>query len=386
MEKFLPYHVPQITDDEINAVTDVLKSGWLTTGPKSEQFEEEFKKYIGVRHALAVNSCTSALHLALAVFDIKENDEVIVPTMTFTATAEAVEYLRAKPVLIDCEEGTLNLNPSLLESKITDKTKAIIPVHYAGHPCDMDPILKIAKKYGLKVIEDAAHALPSFYHSQKVGTLGDAACFSFYATKTITTGEGGMLTTNCDEVLDRMKILRLHGMSKNAMSRYGFQGQWHYEVLESGFKYNLTDILAALGIAQLRKCDQFQRIREKHAQQYTEGFQDIPEIKVLIKKEDIQHSWHLFVIQLQLEKLVIDRDQFMGELKKRNIGTTAHFIPLHMHPYYHDKYGYKQNDFPVASKASQRVISLPIYPKMTEEDVKYVVQSIKTIVRENRKS
>jgi dTDP-4-amino-4,6-dideoxygalactose transaminase len=383
--EFIPFHAPEIGDAEINSVVETLRSGWLTTGPKVKRFESDFARYVGCSHAVAVNSGTAALHLALDAVGIEEGDEVIVPTMTFTATAEVVLYFKARPVLVDCEPGTLNLDPNKIEQAVTSKTKAIIPVHMAGQPCAMDKILGIANKHNLKVIEDAAHALPAHYQGRTVGTIGDITCFSFYATKTITTGEGGMATTENPEWAERMRVMSLHGISHDAWNRYTKEGSWYYEVLYPGFKYNLTDLAAAIGIEQLKKCDQFYGARQRIAQRYNEAFADLPELQIPQSGRDGEHAWHLYIIQLNLERLRMNRYEFIEALKNRNIGTSVHFIPLHLHPFYRDKFGYQSRDFPRASAAYERIVSLPIYPKMTEAGVCEVIEAVRSIVREYRR-
>ena len=383
--EFVPFHVPQIDDDEIHSVVETLKSGWLTTGMKVKRFEEDFARYLGSGHAVAVNSCTAALHLALEAVGIGEGDEVIVPTMTFTASAEVVLYLKAKPVLVDCLADTLNTDPEQIERAITSRTKAIIPVHFGGQPCDMERILEIARRHNLYVIEDAAHALPAKYHGRVVGTIGDITCFSFYATKSITTGEGGMATTNNPEWAVRMRMMSLHGISHDAWKRYAKEGSWYYEVLCPGFKYNLTDIGAAIGIEQLKKCDDFGVVRNNIAAAYNDAFADLPEIHTPFCEPGLQHAWHLYVIQLQPDRLRITRDQFIEALKERGIGTSVHFIPLHLHPYYRDMFGYAPNDFPMASDVYQRIISLPIYPKMTHADIDHVIDAVRNVVQQYRR-
>lgn len=383
--QFLPFHCPDIEEDEIQSVVETLRSGWLTTGPKVKQFEEEFAKYIGARHAIAVNSGTAALHLALDAVGIKERDEVIVPTMTFAATAEVVYYLRAKPVLVDSQAGAFNMDPKEVKKKITGKTKAIIPVHFGGQPCEMDRILEIAKQHNLKVIEDAAHAIPARHRGRMIGTIGDITAFSFYATKNITTGEGGMITTNNDEYAEEIRIMSLHGISKDAWNRYTADGSWGYEILYPGYKYNMTDIAAAIGIQQLRKCDWFWEIRRRYAELYNEGFADCPEITTPAILDDVQHAWHLYIIQLDLNKIQIERSEFIQLLKKENIGTSVHFMPLHLHPYYRKTFGYKPNDFPNATWIYERIISLPLYPRMTEKDVVGVIEAVKKIIGHKRR-
>ena len=385
MKQFLPFHVPDIGQEEIQSVVETLRSGWLTTGSKAKQFEAEFAQRVEARHAVALNSCTAALHLGLEAVGVTEGDEVIVPTMTFAATAEVVHYLKAKPVLVDCQADTLNIDVAQIEKAISPRTKAIIPVHYAGQPCAMDRILEIARVHHLKVIEDAAHALPTRYRGRMVGALGDITCFSFYSTKTITTGEGGMATTENAEWAERMRLLSLHGISRDAVNRYTPEGNWYYEICYPGYKYNLTDIAAALGIPQLHKCDHFAAIRKRYATLYNEGFKEIPEILVPHLADDVEHAWHLYVIQLNLECLRIGRNEMIDLMKKQGIGTSVHFIPLHLHPYYRDNYGYFPNDFPVASSVFERIISLPIYPKMTELDIQYVIEVVATLIKANRR-
>ena len=382
---FLSFHIPDIGEDEIQAVVETLRSGWLTTGPKVRQFEEDFARYIGCRHAVALNSGTAALHLALEAVGIKAGDEVLVPTLTFAATAAVVLHLQAKPRLVDCRPETLNLDPDQIERAITAKTRAIIPVHISGLPCEMGRILEIAKAHNLRVIEDAAHALPARFQEQRVGTIGDITCFSFYATKTITTGEGGMATTENPEWAERMRIMGLHGISKDAWKRYTAEGSWYYEILSPGYKYNLTDLAAAIGIQQLKKCDQFWQARQRIAAQYAEGFQDVPEITTPALARDGQHAWHLYILQLNLERLRISRNEFVELLKQYQIGTSVHFIPLHLHPYYRETFGYRPQDLPQASAAFERIVSLPLYPKMTEAQVQQVISAVREIVRQHRR-
>ncbi len=385
-EPFIPFHLPDIGEDEIHSVVETLRSGWLTTGLKTKQFETEFADWIGASHAVALNSCTAALHLALEAVGVSEGDEVIVPTMTFAATAEVVHYCRAVPVLIDCQGDTLNIDPHAIEQAISPKTKAIIPVHFAGQPCEMDRILELARSRNIAVIEDAAHALPAKYHGEMVGTLGDITCFSFYATKTMTTGEGGMATTENAEWAERMRILSLHGISRDAVNRYTPEGSWYYEICYPGYKYNLTDMASALGIPQLRKCHEFREIRHRYAMRYNEAFNDMPEVIVPQVNNDIEHAWHLYVIQLDLERLRIGRDQIIDLLKQRGIGTSVHFIPLHLHPYYrNNNMSSSSKKFSVANQAFTRIISLPIYPKMTDADVQRVIEVFTRIIQDHRR-
>ncbi len=382
--EFLPFHAPEIADEEIESVVQTLRSGWLTTGPQVERFQREFGAFIGAKHAIAVNSCTAALHLALEAVGVREGDEVIMPTMTFAATAEVVAYFKARPVFVDCEADTLNVDPAGLERAITSRTRAIIPVHFAGQPCDMDAIVDIARRHGLKVIEDAAHALPAAIHGRRVGTIGDITCFSFYATKTITTGEGGMITTDDDEYAERMRIMGLHGISKDAWRRYSAEGSWYYEVLSAGYKYNLTDIAASIGIEQLKKCCRFWEARKRIAARYDAGFMDLPEIVRPVCRPSVQHAWHLYVIQLELSRLTVTRKEFIEALKRNNIGASVHFIPLHLHPYYR-RMGYQETGYPTATAAFERIVSLPIFPSMTDTDVDDVIATVRDIVRNCRR-
>lgn len=384
MKPFLPFHVPDIGEEEIQSVVETLRSGWLTTGIKTKQFEEEFAEFIGAQHAVAVNSCTAALHLALEAVGVTAGDEVIVPTMTFAATAEVVHYCRALPVLVDCQGDTLNIDVEALEQAISSKTKAIIPVHFAGQPCQMDRIVELARSRNIKVIEDAAHALPAKYQGRMVGTLGDITCFSFYATKTMTTGEGGMATTENSEWAERMRILSLHGISRDAVNRYTPEGSWYYEICYPGYKYNLTDMASALGIPQLGKCHDFAKIRHQYAMLYNEAFKDIPEIILPHVNKDIEHAWHLYVIQLDLDRLRIGRDEIIDLLKQQGIGTSVHFIPLHLHPFYRSN-TYAGGNFPVANQVFKRIISLPIYPKMKNVDIHRVIDVLTKLLQKNRR-
>lgn len=383
-ERFLPFHVPSLGAEEHKAVEEVLRSGWLTTGPRVQQFEKEFAALVGCKYALAVNSATAALHLALEAIGVGEGDEVIVPVMTFAASAEVVIYLHGRPVFVDCLPDTLNMDPASVQRAVTARTKAVMPVHFGGLPCEMDAVLEIAKAHGLRVIEDAAHAFPAAYRGKQIGTLGDITCFSFYATKTITTGEGGMATTDNEEWASRMRIMSLHGISKDAWKRYMADGSWYYEILYPGFKYNLTDLAAAIGIEQLRKAAQFRQSRAEIAEFYTKGFQDVPEIQAPRCSEEMLHSWHLFVIQLDTSRLRITRNQFMEKLREQKIGASVHFIPLHLHPLYRERYGCQGSDFPHATAAFERIVSLPIYPAMSRQDAQDVVDAVRKTVQENR--
>jgi len=301
--------------------------------------------------------------------------------MTFTATGEVVCYFGAKPVLVDVEKDTHNIDISSLEKAVTPKTRAIIPVHYAGQPCDMDEIRQLAGNYKLIIIEDAAHSLPAWYRDKKIGTIGDITCFSFYATKTLATGEGGMVTTENDEWAEKIKIMRLHGISEDAWKRYSQEGSWYYEVVDAGYKYNMTDIQAGMGLAQLKKVESMWDKRKAIAQKYTDAFQSMKEIVTPAVKADRETAWHLYVLKLNLDALKIDRNRFIEELKQRGVSTSVHFIPLHRHPFYKSSFGYDGKDFPVAEWIYERIISLPIYPGMSDKEIDYVIESVKDVCR-----
>jgi dTDP-4-amino-4,6-dideoxygalactose transaminase len=376
--RFIQFAPPFIDEKEIKSVVNVLRSGWLTMGPLTVEFENQFAKYIGSECAVAVNSCTAALFLSLVAKGIGKGDEVITSPMTFTSTANVVHQVGAKPVFADIEGDTFNIDPEAIKDKITRKTKAIIPVHYGGQPCAMSEILEIARENNLIVIEDAAHAAGAKYKGKKIGcgTLGDLTCFSFYVTKPMTTGEGGMITTNDKKTADRLKILRLHGIDKDAWKRYSAAGNWYYEVKEAGYKYNTTDINAAIGVAQLKKLDGFNRIRDGIFRFYSSELKDLPLTLPTIRK-GVCSSYHLYPILLE----DYDRSKFIEEMKKKGIGTSVHFIPLNLQPFYQKTYGYKKGDFPVAEKVYQREVSIPIHPKLTKRELRYIVSTIHEILR-----
>ena len=384
---YIPFHLPSIGEEEIAAVEKVLRSGWLTTGPVAQEFEKEFAQYIGCKHALAVNSGTSALQLALDAIGLKSDDEVLVPTYTFTATAEVVTYFGAKPVLCDSLAGGFNIDPADAEKRITSKTRAIIPVHIGGEPCAMDAIQSLASRHNLHVIEDAAHALPASFRGQRVGTISEFTAFSFYATKTITTGEGGMLTTNDDAHAKRVGMMRLHGIGNDdAWKRYSRAGSWEYRVLEAGYKFNLPDILAAVGLAQLRKCDRFHEMRRSTAEQYRNELIGLEELELPpVGPDKSEHAWHLFIVRVKPDLLELDRDAFIEQLKEAGVGTSVHFIPLHRHPFYQQQYGVGPDDFPNADNAYRHAISLPVFPGLDSQQVHTVVERITQIVHKNRK-
>ncbi len=439
LDRFIPFALPDIDEREIAEVTDCLRSGWITTGPKVKRFEAQFADFLGVRHAVAVNSATAAMHLALEAIGTRPGDLVFVPTYTFAATAEVVRYFQAIPVLVDSEDRWLNMSPERLDQLLDaavrgrlqvgdgrfplrrwPRLRAIIPVHMAGHAAEMDVLAALARERGLAIVEDAAHALPSRYKGRLIGTtppawdgMPHAVCFSFYATKTLTTAEGGMLVTPDPQLAERCRLMSLHGMNRDAWQRYQRQGSWYYEIVAPGFKYNMTDMAAAMGCAQLSKVERMWQRRQRIAQLYSAAFQEYAEfIRTPTAGPDRQHSWHLYIIRLQfasdgaqegdgpggrsghrgareilnrqLHPLTITRAQFLAELKERGVGASVHFIPLHLHPYYRETFGYKPQDFPVAYHAYQQVVSLPIYSRMSNRDVGRVVEAVLDTVLAHR--
>lgn len=385
MDSFIPFHRPSIGKEEIDAVTRVLESRWLTTGPITHTFERAFADYVGCKHALAVNSCTAALQLALDAIGLRPGDEVLLPAYTFTATAEVVTYFGARPVLCDSVEGGFNIDPADAERRVTARTRAVIPVHIAGEPCDLTAIRSLADRYQLSVIEDAAHALPATYGDKRIGSISELTAFSFYATKTITTGEGGMITTDNDEYARRAALMRLHGISGDAWKRYSREGSWFYEVRDAGYKLNLTDLQSALGMAQLKKADEFLAARADIAQFYFERFSGIEELELPpLASSGNQHSWHLFILRIRPEFRNIDRAILIDRLKRMGIGTSVHFIPLHLHPYYQQAFGYRAGDFPHAEDAYRRCLSLPIYPDLTRDEAERVASAVEEVVRQSQ--
>lgn len=383
MIKFLPFALPDIEEAEIAEVVDSLRSGWVTTGPKTKRFEKEFVEYLGTDcEAISVNSATAGLHLALEAIGIKAGDEVITTPYTFTATAEVIRYLGAHPVFVDIDPNTFNLDATKIEAAITTKTKAIIPVHFAGLACDMDAIITIAHQYNLKVVEDAAHALPTRNKGKLVGTLAsDITVFSFYATKTITTGEGGMIVTRDPAIAARCKIMRLHGISRDAFDRYtSAKPSWQYEVVAPGFKYNLTDLASSLGIHQLKKTNRFQQRRQEMAERYNYELAGLPlKLPPTAPSSDL-HAWHLYVIRLHASA-AISRNEFIEAMAERGIGCSVHFIPLHIQPYWRNQYNLQPQDFPHALEAYEQAISLPIYTKMTDDDQTRVIIAIREVLQ-----
>jgi dTDP-4-amino-4,6-dideoxygalactose transaminase len=383
-ETFLPFSPPLIGEEEIGEVVDTLRSDWITTGPKTRRFESEFARYLGAPGALALNSCTAGLHTALVALGVGPGDEVVTTPMTFAASVNVIEHVGARPVLVDVEPDTLNIDPAKVEAAITPRTKAILPVHYGGHPADLDPIYALAEAHGLTVLEDAAHALPAKYKGRWIGSGKNPVAFSFYATKNLTTAEGGMLTGN-PEFLERSRIIALHGMSRDAWKRYDKGGSWFYEVVLPGFKYNMTDIQAALGLWQLKKLEAFQRRRRQVVEAYSQAFNREEALEIPVERPEVEHAWHLYVLRLRPGVLSITRDQFIEELKCRNLGTSVHFIPIHLHPYYRERYGYKSEDFPIAYSNYTRMLSLPLNPRLSDQDVADVIEAVLDVVEKFRR-
>ncbi|MEW6221013.1 MAG: DegT/DnrJ/EryC1/StrS family aminotransferase [Thermodesulfobacteriota bacterium] len=380
---FLPFALPLLGEEEIAEVTAVMRSGWLTTGPRARAFEQEFAAFVGGRYALAVNSATAGLHLALEAIGIGPGDRVLTSPYTFTATAEVVRYLRADVVFADIEPGTCNLDPTQAATALArhPEVRAIMPVHFAGQACDMAALGTLAARHGARIVEDAAHALPTTWDGRLIGGFGDLTVFSFYVTKTLATGEGGMVVTDNPAHAERISTMRLHGINRDVFDRYSAtRPSWYYEVVAPGFKYNMTDLAAAIGIHQLRKVNAFQARRAWIAGRYAEAFRDLPLRLPAVVRPQETHAWHLFVIQLDLPSLAIGRDRFIELMCEAGIGTSVHFIPLHLQPYWRDRYGLQPEDFPEAYGVYQRAVSLPIYPKMTDEDVERVIAAVRGIL------
>jgi len=383
MSEFLPFALPFLGEEEILEVSDTLRSGWLTTGPKTAQFEKDFCDFIGSSYSLAVNSATSGLHLALEAVGVGEGDRVITTAYTFTATTEVIRYLGADPILVDIDPKTFNIDPDEIRKIANqyDNIKAILPVHFAGQSCDMDKIKAIATEYDWKIVEDAAHALPTTYNGKMIGTLADITVFSFYVTKTIATGEGGMIVSDNEEYIKQMKVMRLHGINHDVFDRYtSDKPSWFYEIVEPGYKYNMSDISASLGIHQLKKAHSFHKRRKWIAEQYNQAFADMPIETPYIAKPDDTHAWYLYVIQLDFDSLSIDRNDFIELMLDEGIGTSVHFIPLHLHPYWRQQYDYLPEDYPISLSVYKRAVSLPIYPKMTNNDVLRVTKAVRKIL------
>ena len=372
---FLLFSTPAVGQEEMDEVADTLRSGWITTGPKTKLFESRFRDFVGAADSVGLNSCTAGLHLSLLTLGVGPGDEVITTPMTFTACANVIEHVGATPRLVDVEPDTLNIDPVAIEQAVTPRTRAILAVHYAGHPVDLDPIRDIAVHRGLGLIEDAAHAIPARYKGSLIGSGPNPVSFSFYATKNLTTGEGGMLT-GAPELIARARTLGLHGMSRDAWKRYGPGGSWFYHVDEPGFKYNMTDIQAAMGLAQLRKLESFQQRRRQIVQAYDRAVAGLASLETPTERPEVEHAWHLYVLRLRPGTLRIDRDRFIEELTARNIGTSVHFIPIHLHRYYREKYGYAPSTLPTAWSNYQRMLSLPLHPMLTDQDVDDVIGAV----------
>jgi dTDP-4-amino-4,6-dideoxygalactose transaminase len=377
-KEFLPFSPPDIGEDEIAEVVDSLRSGWITTGPKVARFESAFAKRIEAPGALAVSSCTAALHLALFLHGIGPGDEVVTTPLTFCSTVSVIEHVGARPVLVDVEPDTLNIDPAAAAAAVTERTRAILAVHYGGHPCDLDALRALARQHDLALIEDAAHAVPARYRGRWIGSAANLAAFSFYATKNLTTAEGGMLTGD-PALLERGAVAALHGMNRDAWKRYDKGGSWYYEVVMPGFKYNLTDLQAALGLAQLRRLDAMQERRRAAVAAYRERLAGIDALELPVERPEVESAWHLFPIRLS-DGAPVDRDTFIIEMARQNIGTSVHFIPVHVHPYFRDKYGWRPEDFPVTWDAYRRLVSLPLYSGMTDSDVRNVQAAVRRIL------
>ncbi|HTY10703.1 MAG TPA: DegT/DnrJ/EryC1/StrS aminotransferase family protein [Bacteroidota bacterium] len=377
---FLVFGSPRIEEDEIAEVVDSLRSAWLGTGPKVARFEAMFREYVGSRYAVAVHSCTAALHLSLVASHVKAGDEVITTPMTFAATANAILHTGALPVFADIDRATLNIDPQQIKKKLTHATKAILPVHFAGRACDMKSIMAIANDAKAIVINDAAHAIETEYCGKKISHYGAMAAYSFYATKNITTGEGGMVATDDKEIADKIKMYALHGMTKDAWQRYSDAGFKHYEVVFPGFKYNMMDLQAAIGIRQLPKIEAYSRRRKEIWDRYNDAFKGLPVTLPSPVEPNTRHAYHLYTLLLNLEDLTITRDQFMELLFKQNIGTGVHYTALHLHPYYRERFGYKKGDFPNTEYVADRTVSIPFSAKLTEEDVKDVIEAVTAIL------
>ena len=390
--QFLPFAPPLIGDEEIDEVVQTMRGGWLTTGPRAQKFEERFAEFVGAPGALALNSATSAMHVALAALGIGEGDAVVSTTMTFCSSIHVIEHQRARPVLVDVEPDTLNIDPARVEDAVkkTPGVKAVLPVHLYGHPADMDAIYDIAQRHGLAVIEDAAHSLPARIDGRMIGApkagfdQPNLVAFSFYATKNLTTGEGGMLT-GPPGLLDEARVWSLHGMSRDAFKRYTAEGSWRYEVVAPGFKYNMPDLQAAIGLHQLERLEEMQRRRRAIVAQYDEALGQLEELETPAARPNVESAWHIYLLRLRPETLSIDRAEFIEELRRRNIGASVHFIPVHLHPYYRDRYQLKPEQFPVAQSNFERMLSLPLSPAHTDDDVADVIDAVTDIVRNHRR-
>jgi dTDP-4-amino-4,6-dideoxygalactose transaminase len=380
-DTYLMFGSPEILQPEIDEVVATLRSGWIGTGPKVHAFERAFREYTGAGHAVAVSSCTAALHLSLVAIGLEPGDEVIVPSMTFAATANAVIHAGGRPVLADVDRRTMCLDPQDVERRITPRTRALIPVHFAGRACDMDALMGLARRHGLKVIEDCAHAVETLYHGRHAGTLGDLGAFSFYVTKNVTTGEGGMVTTADEAWARRLMTLALHGLSADAWKRFSDEGYKHYEVVEPGFKYNMTDLQASLGIHQLRRVEENLAARRDLWAYYDDNFADLPVFLTPPEEPDTRHARHLYTLLLDLDRLTAGRDEVQRALHRQQIGTGIHYQALHLHRYYQEAFGYTAGNLPNAEWIAERTLSLPLSPKLTDDDIKDVVAAVRRTLR-----
>ncbi len=379
-DRFLVFGAPCIEKEEIEEIVDSMKRRWIGTGPKVARFESLFAEYKGVSHAIAVSSCTAALHLAILACGIRPGDEIITTPMTFCATINSIIHAGAVPVLADCDRNTMNIDPSEIEKKISSKTKAIMVVHMAGRPCDMDAIMDIARRYDLIVIEDCAHAIEAEYHEKPTGTFGQVGCFSFYVTKNITTAEGGMVVTNSDYIADRVKITALHGMTKDAWRRFSDEGYRHYEVIHLGFKYNMTDLQASIGLHQLKKIDKYWERRRKIWEIYNNHFYDLPVFIPPNPEPNTRHSYHLYTPLIDIDRFGKSRNWVLNALTHENIGVGVHYVPVHYHPFYRKTFGWKKGDFPNAEWIGERTISLPLSPCLEDEDVHDVILAFRKVM------
>jgi len=379
-DRFLVFGSPAIEDAEIQEVVDSLKSGWLGTGPKVARFEDDFRAYKGAEYAVAVNSCTAALHLSVLAAGLEPGDEVITTPMTFCATVNAIIHAGATPVLADIDPATMNIAPAQVEAKITPKTRAILPVHFAGRPCDMDALCDIAERHDLKLIEDCAHAIETEYKGRQAGLFGDFGCFSFYVTKNVITGEGGMVLTNCEQDAARLKVLALHGMSKDAWKRFSDEGYKHYQVVECGFKYNMMDLQAAIGIHQLQRVEPYWRRRQEIWQCYDQVFAELPVDLPAPPEPGTRHAYHLYTILIDETRTGISRDAFLDAMTAHNIGVGVHYLSVPEHPYYQRAFGWKPEDYPHATRIGRQTVSLPLSPKLTSADVEDVIEAVRRVL------
>jgi len=380
-EQFLVFGAPAIEDAEIQEVVATMRSGWLGTGPRVARFEHEFAAYKGAEHAAAVNSCTAALHLALLASGVKPGDEVITTALTFCATVNAIIHAGATPVLADVDPVTMNIDPADVTRKLTGRTKALVPVHFAGRPCDMNSLCGLAERHGMKMIEDCAHAIETVYHGRKAGTFGDFGCFNFYVTKNVVTGEGGMVLTMREEDLARIKVLALHGMSKDAWKRFSDEGYKHYQVVDAGFKYNMMDIQAAIGIHQLERVEANWQRRQEIWRRYDEAFADLPITRPAVPEPDTRHAYHLYTLLIDERTARTSRDHFLDGMTRQNVGVGVHYLSIPEHPYYQEAFGWRPEDFPNAMRIGRQTVSIPLSPRLSDSDVEDVIAAVRSLVR-----